>query len=101
MTSILVIGSTGKLGTKLLKFCYTHKIKISALSCFKNLKKIKKQSKTHNSKYFLLNDKNDKLKFINYISKNKFDLVYFLDFGSYSLYYLNLLLRKIIIQLLL
>ena len=94
MTSILVIGSTGKLGTKLLKFCYTHKIKISALSCFKNLKKIKKQSKTHNSKYFLLNDKNDKLKFINYISKNKFDLVYFLDFGSYSLYYLNLLLRK-------
>ena len=37
---ILVIGSTGKLGSKLLRFSSKNEITIDAICCYKNKKKI-------------------------------------------------------------
>ena len=41
---ILIIGSTGKLGSKLLKFAFNNDIKIDAICCFNNQKKLIFQS---------------------------------------------------------
>jgi 1-deoxy-D-xylulose 5-phosphate reductoisomerase len=41
---ILVIGSTGKLGSKLLRFSSKNKLKLDAICCFKNKKKLFSQS---------------------------------------------------------
>ena len=35
---IVIIGSTGKLGSKLLDYTYKNNINISAITCFKNKK---------------------------------------------------------------
>ena len=94
MGKILVIGSTGKLGVKLLNFCYKYKIKINSICCFKNKKKILLQSKKYNiNNYYTLIDEKNRLKFCNDINKNKFKIIYFLDYGSFSLFYLNLILK--------
>lgn len=42
---ILVIGSTGNLGKKLLNFCYINKINVSGITCYKNFNLIKNQKK--------------------------------------------------------
>ena len=94
MTKILIIGSTGKLGSKLINFCLKQKIKISAITCYKNRKKIIRQSITLKSKYFSLYDEKEKSSFIKYISIEKFDLVYFLDYGANSLLYFKYLLNR-------
>ena len=83
---ILIIGSTGKLGTKLLDFCYKNSISIDTLICKKNFKKLRSQSLRHNVKksYCINNLKSiDLLK--SKLHHNKFDLIYFLDHGSNSL----------------
>ena len=94
MTKILIIGSTGKLGSKLINFCLKYKIKISAITCYKNKKKLISQSTALKSKYFSLYEEKEKSKFIKYISNEKFDLVYFLDYGANSLLYFKYLLNK-------
>ena len=94
MKKILIIGSTGKLGSKLINFCLKNKIKISAITCYRNKKKIIKQSKLLKSIKFSLSDPNEKNKFIKYISSEKFDLIYFLDYGANSLYYFNFILKN-------
>lgn len=92
---ILVIGSTGKLGTKLLRYSFKNKISITALTCFKNEKKIIKQKKMINAKMiFLLHRKDHLSKFLNYLKVSNFDLVYFLDYGSFSLKFLDILIKK-------
>ena len=42
---IVIIGSTGKLGSKLLEYTYKNNINITAITCFKNKKKILFQKK--------------------------------------------------------
>ena len=42
---ITVIGSTGKLGTKLLNYTFKNSIKISCITGYKNSKKLKEQKK--------------------------------------------------------
>ena len=91
--NILIIGSTGKLGSSLLKYCYTNNLKISCITCFKNKNKLLNQkNKNLIDKYFCLGDKLDQLLFIKYLNKTKFKIVYFLDYGYQSLKYLELIL---------
>ena len=92
--NILIMGATGKLGTMLLNFCNKESIKISAITCFKDnikLKKLKNKFKIKNSYTLSLPD--DHSNFLNFLIKNKIDIVYFLDVGSSSLLYLNHFLK--------
>ena len=90
---IVIIGSTGKLGIKLLNYISKNKISIFAATCFKNERKILEQKNKHKIKHtFVLKNKNDQIKFLN-ILKIKIDIIYFLDYGSYSLNYLNHFLK--------
>ena len=75
---ILIIGSTGELGTKLLQFCAKNKIKIKAITGFKNKKKLKIQKEKFNiQNSFLLSDQFEKLNFIKYLNKTKYTLFIF------------------------
>ena len=90
---ILVIGSTGKLGKKLLNYCFKNKIIISGITCYKNISLLIKQSKSYKIKdKFILSDKIDKENFKKYLRNYNFDIIYFLDYGCESLEYLNILL---------
>ena len=40
---ILIIGSTGQLGSKLLKYCYNNDINVDSIVCFKNKKTLKQK----------------------------------------------------------
>jgi len=90
---IVVIGSTGKLGSKLLHFLSKNKIKIFATTCFKNKKKLFEQKKKYNVRNSLtLSNDHDKEIFIKLL-ETKIDIIYFLDYGSFSLKYLNHFLK--------
>ena len=47
---ILILGSTGKLGCMLLKYCKKNHISILSATCFSNEILIKKQKKNYNIK---------------------------------------------------
>lgn len=91
---ILIIGSTGKLGTKLVNFCIKNNINIDAITCYRNQSKVKKQALKLNSKFFKLENIIEKKNFIKHISNYFYDLVYILDYGYHSLKYLYLLSQK-------
>ena len=92
---ILIIGSTGTLGSKLVNFCIKNNIYLFAITSFKNKKKLLLQKHKLKTKYtFNLSDLSEKNKFMVFLKKNKFNLVYFLDYGSYSLTYLDILLKN-------
>ena len=92
---ILIIGSTGTLGTKLINFCLKKNLSISAITGFKNKKKLYLQKSKINSKYaFNLSELSERKKFIDFLKNNQFKLVYFLDYGSYSLTYLDILIKN-------
>jgi 1-deoxy-D-xylulose-5-phosphate reductoisomerase len=92
---ILVIGSTGVLGTKLLNFCKSKKINIDTICCFNNHKKLLKQQNNLNiQNSYVLNDNNDFSKFVIHLNKNKFDIIYFLDHGAFSLKYADIIIRN-------
>ena len=58
---ILIIGSTGQLGSKLLKYCYKM-ILIDSIVCFKNKKKLLKQKNEFwINNYFCLNSNGTKI----------------------------------------
>ena len=42
--NIIIVGSTGKLGTKLLKYTFSINIKINAITCYRNNRKLLIQS---------------------------------------------------------
>ena len=89
---ILIIGSTGKLGKKLLNFTSKRNIPIDGASCFDNHKLINIQKNNYSIKNtFILSDKFSRAKFLKYL-KQKFNLVYFLDYGSLSLEYIDILI---------
>lgn len=95
MSNILILGSTGKLGSILINYCSKNNIKISTVTCYKKNKLISQQSKKHNIKYhFTLSNDIEYNNFIKHIKNTKFSLIYFLDFGSNSLVYLNFLLKN-------
>ena len=92
---ILILGSTGKLGTKLLNFCNKNHIQIFGITCFKNSQKLNKLKLKHNIKNsFSLANMNEKLKFIKFLKNQKIDLIYFLDYGSGSLEYADYFLKN-------
>ena len=54
---IIIIGSTGKLGSKLLNYTHRNSIPIYGITCYKNFSKLKKQKKRFNiKKAFVLSD---------------------------------------------
>ena len=90
---IVIVGSTGKLGSKLLNFLKKKNTKVYAASCYNNKKKIISQKKNYGiHNIFSLSFEKDRKNFLKNISK-KIDVIYFLDFGSYSLIYLNQFLK--------
>ena len=92
-TKILVIGSTGMLGKKLLKFCHNNEIPIYCITCFKNIDLMKKMSQEYKIKQkFCLSKATDYNNFLLSIKKINFNLIYFLDFGSGSLNLLSKIL---------
>ena len=92
---ILIIGSTGKLGSKLLSYSYKEGISINAITCFSNKKKLINQTKKFNiNKSFALSTLSEKNNFLEFISKAKFSIVYFLDCGSSSLIFLDKILKN-------
>ena len=92
---IVIIGSTGNLGSSLLKYCKKNKIDIFAISYFNNNKKAFFQKKKYKINFcFSLKFENEKISFINFLKNNKIDLIYFLDYGSQSLVYADIFLKK-------
>ena len=47
---ILIIGATGKLGNKLLKYTFKNSIPVYGITCYKNFKKLETQKKKYNVK---------------------------------------------------
>ena len=91
----MIIGSTGKLGSKLLSYSYKENISIHAITCFSNKKKLINQSKKYNiNKSFALSILSEKKNFLKFISQTKFSIVYFLDYGSSSLIFLDAILKN-------
>ena len=62
---ILIIGSTGKLGSKLLKYAYSNNIKIFAATCFNNKKKLLSQKLKYKiDNTFILTDQKERDNFL-------------------------------------
>jgi len=92
---ILIIGSTGKLGIKLLNYCKKSKINIFCITGYKNTNLLSLQSKKHNVKnYFKLSDKKEVHKFKLFLTKYKINIIYFLDYGYKSLNYIDIFLKN-------
>ena len=92
---ILIIGSTGKLGIKLLDFCKKKQINIFCITGYNNDKLLKSQSIKYNIKHsFKLSDTKNIKSFKIFLKKNKIDLIYFLDFGHKSLLYADIFLQN-------
>lgn len=92
---ILIIGSTGKLGKKLLEFCNKKKINIFCITGYNNEKLLKSQTIKYKIKYsFKLSDRNKIRDFKLFLKNNKIDLIYFLDFGHRSLLYADIFLKN-------
>ncbi len=92
---ILIIGSTGKLGSKLLNYTHKENISVNTITCFSNKKKLLNQTKKFNiDKSFILSISSEMDKFLELISNSKFSIVYFLDYGSSSLIFLDKILRN-------
>ena len=67
---ILIVGSTGKLGTKLLNFISRNSIDIYGISCFKNANKLIKQRQKYSIKHsFVLSNEKDQKKFLKIIMR--------------------------------
>ena len=90
---IVVVGSTGKLGTKLLNFTNKYSISIFGITCYTNRKKLNSQkNKFKINKSYVLSNAHERDDFFQLLEK-KLQIIYFLDFGSLSLSYLNHFLK--------
>ena len=91
---ILIVGSTGKLGIKLLNFSKKNNVNIFCITCYKNIKLLKSQSKKYNIKnFFKLSHVSESIKFKLFLEKNKINIIYFLDYGYKSILYANIFLK--------
>ncbi len=92
---ILIIGSTGKLGSSLINYCSKNNLKINAITCYRNNKKIKSLQIKHNIKNtFCLINPLEEFKFIQFLKVNKFKIIYFLDYGAFSIKYLDTIIKN-------
>ena len=92
---ILIIGSTGKLGIKLLNYCKKNKINIFCITGYKNNDLLHLQSKKYGVKnYFKLSEDNEINKFKLFLTKYKINIIYFLDYGYKSINYLEIFLKN-------
>jgi 1-deoxy-D-xylulose-5-phosphate reductoisomerase len=92
---IVIVGATGILGNKLIKYCYNNSIQIAAITYFNNKQKSKYLKKRYNIKNcFCLKDLIEKKLFIKYISTTSINIIYFLDYGSESLKYSYFFLKN-------
>ena len=74
---ILIVGSTGKLGTKLLNYLNKNSISVYGISCYKNFRKLSYQKNIYNIKNsFVLSDANDQINFFKFL-KNNIQIIYF------------------------
>ena len=90
---IIIVGSTGKLGTKLLNFTNKYLIPIYGITCYKNYKKLNNQKNKYKiNKSFVLNKSTERNNFLKLLEQ-KIHILYFLDYGSLSLIYLNHFLK--------
>ena len=103
INKIVIIGSTGVLGSKLLNFLKKTNDRVIFISCFSNYKKLIKQKKFIGPKHALvlngtiekrINELNygDNL-LIDYIKKNHINFFYILDTGFQSLKYIDLIIK--------
>ena len=89
INKIIIVGATGKLGSKLLSYTNKNSIPIYSITCFKNSNKLHKQKIKYSiENSFVLSKQNDQNNFFKILEK-KIKLIYFLDYGSFSLRYLN------------
>ncbi len=92
---IIVIGSTGKLGVKLLNYCKKNNVQILCITGFKNIRLLKKQAsdlKINHS--FALSVRSDKDNFLKFLKKYNTDIIYFLDYGYQSIIYASIFLTR-------
>jgi len=91
---ILIIGSTGKLGSELLKYSSKHELDIFALCCFKNKNKLKLQKQKFKTKHnFVLSNLDDRNLFKNFLKTYKIKYIYFLDYSFKSLEFVDIILK--------
>ena len=103
INKIIVIGSTGVLGTKLLSYLNKNKKKISLITCYTNYKKLLKQKKSSGAKQAIVLDAklknlNNNLKFgedylLKFIKSETIDLIYVLNTGFESLKYIDYIIK--------
>ena len=102
--NIVILGSTGVLGSKIIKFLEPSDNIISLITCYSNQSKLLKIKKKIKPKFSVVLDPLIKNKFdflnygdsyvINYIKNNKIDFFYLLDSGFDSLNFLNILIKN-------
>jgi len=93
--TICIVGATGVLGEKILKYSNKYKIRISCITFFNNHKKANSLKDRYRIKNcFSLKDKFHIENFKHYLNNNIIDIIYFLDCGSESLVFVNLFLKK-------
>ena len=91
---VVIIGSTGKLGKKLLNYCSKKNVDIFCITGFKNNHLLKYQTKKYNiNHYFKLSDFEDIKKFKKLLHRYKINIIYFLDYGFNSLVYAEIFLK--------
>tara|TARA_B110000259_G_scaffold89026_1_gene103539 strand:- start:22 stop:1158 length:1137 start_codon:yes stop_codon:yes gene_type:complete len=101
--NIVILGSTGVLGTKLLNYLHKNNLKISLITCFSNYKKLYKQKKQTKTNLALVLDpkipnNNNNLNYgdellLNFIKKKPISFFYVLDTGFESLKYIELIIN--------
>ena len=95
--SLVILGSTGSIGKSLLNIIAKDRknFNIVLLSANKNYRQLINQTKKFNiNKSFVLSILSEKNNFLKYISNNKFSIIYFLDYGSSSLIFLDKILKN-------
>jgi len=100
---IVVVGSTGVLGTKLLSYLNKNQKKISLITCYTNYKKLLKQKKSSGVEHAIVLDKklknlNNNLKYgedylLKFIKFESIDLIYVLNTGFESLKYIDYIIK--------
>lgn len=86
---IFIIGSTGKLGKKILNYSWKNNISILGITCYSNKRLLKSQYSKFNIQYhFTLSDNKNISEMYDFFSNHNIDLIYFLDTGSESLSHL-------------
>ena len=67
---IIIVGSTGKLGTKLLNFTNKYSIPIYSITCYKNYKKLNNQKNKYKiNKSFVLNKSIERNNFLKLLEQ--------------------------------